>query len=51
MKILVYILLFYLAYRFFVQPALEGPKDDDQASSKKKGAEDNVIDIDYEEID
>ena len=51
MKILIYILLFYLAYRYFIQPAIEGPKDSDDTPTKGTGKEDNIIDIDYEEVD
>lgn len=51
MKVIIYFILLYLAYRFFLQPAIEGPKDNKSDSSKGAEKEDDIIDIDYEEVD
>lgn len=54
MKLLVYILLFYLAYRFFIRPVLNqvnsGQKDYLKKDEPGKDDPDDGEYIDYEEV-
>jgi len=55
MKLLTYAILFYLAYRFFIKPAMLGSPENEPNSKakikeKKKDDEDGEY-IDYEEVD
>ena len=49
MKLLTYLLLIYLAYRFFFQPMMLGAKDADKLRQQDKDDDEGDY-IDYEEV-